>query len=314
MQLRLLRRNSVQTALGVAVLSLVSAGCHRHYVLHPKHPVTGVEEWSEQAERDGLEMRFAWARPLGSGPFATILVHPEAWSDAKDMRGILRSLALEGYLAVAVDYRREPTPERPKSTFFVWQGPEDASAAVDHVLTQPEVDSDRLAAIGYSQGAMYSLLIAAYTGKVSTVVAYYPIADIEAWLHDDEGRNWATRQAFKFVRRTFRKRSGAESLEEYRGMLRAGSPVHHAATIDVPVLLVHGDADKRVNVKESRRIAQALRDRSRDVELVEIDGGKHVFNFKNAEQAQEAWLLTLAWLEENLPPPLPQSVSSRQRY
>lgn len=286
--------------LGLAILSLVATGCHRHYVFHSKHSVAGIEEWSDEAERDGLQMRFAWARPPGPGPFPTVLVHPEAWAKAEDMRGILRGLALEGYLAAAVDYRREPTPGQPKSTFFVWKEQDDASAAVDHLRAHPEVDPTRLAAIGYSQGAIYSLLIAAYTDKISAVVAYYPIADIEAWLHDDQGRNWATRQVFRLVRRIFRKRSGAATDEEYSEIMRASSPLYQAHTIRVPVLLLHGTADKRVNMKESARIADSLRDRSVEVELVEIDGAKHVFNFKSAEQAEVAWEAMLGWLGERL--------------
>lgn len=268
--------------------------------MHSRRPIQEIQEWSEHAESTALRMRFAWARPAGHGPFPTVLVHPEAWRTAKKMRGILRSFAREGYLAVAVDYRRIPEPGRGKSNFFVWRSQDDAQAALRHVLSNPFADHNRVAVVGYSQGAIYSLLMGAYAKDLSAIVAYYPIGDIESWLNDDDERNWVTRQAFEMIRRKFRKRSGAETDAEYREMLRAGSPLHQAHRISVPVLLIHGDSDTRVDIDESRRIEATLRQHGVKVDLLEIKDGEHVFNFRDAAQAKAAWNQMLAWLSKSL--------------
>jgi hypothetical protein len=54
--------------------------------------------------------------------------------------------------------------------------------------------------------------------------------------------------------------------------------------------------DGAATVEESRRLAVL----GRDVELVVIAGGRHVFNFKQPTQAQEAWQVTLQWLARHL--------------
>ena len=60
------------------------------------------------------------------------------------------------------------------------------------------------------------------------------------------------------------------------------------------MLLLHGDRDGAAPVEESRRLAERLVALRRQVELLVIDGGLHVFNFKQPEQATLARLVTVA--------------------
>jgi dipeptidyl aminopeptidase/acylaminoacyl peptidase len=63
---------------------------------------------------------------------------------------------------------------------------------------------------------------------------------------------------------------------------------------------MHGDQDGAASVAESRRLAARLAALGRDVALVEVAGGHHVFNFKHPTQAQYAWQVTLQWLARYL--------------
>ena len=164
----------------------------------------------------------------------------------------------------------------------------------------PRVDGDRIAALGFSQGGIYSLLMAAYAPDIRAVVAYYPVTDFRAWFDTD--RPWARRLVFDVIAWRFRQESGAPSDAEFEEMLSKGSAMTYVDALRAPILLVHGADDTSAPLEESRRLERALRDRSRDVELIVVPEAGHVFNFKDRDAAQRAWDATLSWLERHLSP------------
>lgn len=284
-----------------ALTAALAAACVSHYQIHPRTDPPELAAWREEVERGQLRIRLEWTRPPGPGPFAAVIVHPEAGHEAREMRGILRSLAGEGYLAVAADYRRLRPGGGARKSLFAWRDSQAPEAVLELVRRRPEVDPERIGAMGYSQGGVYSLLIAAYTRQVKAVVAYYPISDFEHWLSDPK-RSWGRRQVFKLIRRYFLKRSGARTDEEFSRMLARASPLKQAERIEAPVLLIHGDRDTTAAIGESRRLAGRLAELGREVELLEIEDAGHVFNFRDARQAALAWESAVAWLDRYLAP------------
>ncbi len=282
--------------------------CVSHYRIHPREDPPTVQAWSDEVTRDGLRVRLEWARPSGEGPFAAVIVHPAAGKEASQLRGIARSLALEGYLAVAADYRRLPDGDVQGGSLFAWRGRDDPTLVLDLLRAHPDADPDRIGAMGYSQGGVYSLLIAAEASgsprAVRAVVAYYPVTDFEYWL-DDSDRRWAKRQVFKLIRRYFRRRSGAESDEEFSEFLGRASALQHAERIECPVLLIHGEKDKSAGVGESRRLERRLKELGREVELLEVEDAGHIFNFRDTEKAEATWPAALSWLDRHLKPAKP---------
>lgn len=279
----------------VALLALPLGGCISHYLIHPETSPPGVVEWSEAfTVNDGLGVRLEWARPARAGeegPLPAVMVHPEAGHPAREMRGVLRSLAQRGYVAVAADYRRDGKGLTP------WQHEDDPRVVLERLAARPEVDPDRIGALGFSQGGVYSLLIAAYTGEVAAVVAYYPVTDFELWLEDPERtgpRRWVFRNV---IAPYFRRQSGAETDEELKTFLARASAYRQAEDIRAPVLLIHGDRDTSADVKESRRLEARLRELDRTVELVVVEDAGHVFNFRRADLAAQAWAEATAWLD-----------------
>lgn len=279
-------------------------GCMNHYVLHPKRPPPGVEAWREDLQHGALRIHMQWAAPAGAlGPLPAVLVHPEAGKRAEDMRGVLLDLASHGYLAAAADYTRL-IDGRWQRTLFPFRREGDLTRALEALEADPRADRSRVALMGFSQGGVFSLIMAAYAPGVSAVVAYYPVTDFESWMDDpsySRGRRWI----FGFIRRHFYKKSGARSEEEFRQILERASPLRHADRIGCPVLLVHGLEDTTAPVAESRRMADALRARDADVTLLEVEGAGHVFNFldKSALQARSAWAETLGWLDAHAKAP-----------
>ena len=292
------------------VVALAAAGCLDHYVIHSRRPPAGVATRSETAVAGKLLMRLEWARPAAAGGRRpAVIVHPEAGHTAREMRGMLHDLAARGYVAVAADYRRATPRGTYRSSLFNWREPGDARAVWERVVADPGVDPARIALLGFSQGGVYSLMIAAQTGEAAAVVAYYPVTDFETWL-DTAAAGGREAWVFRLIRRHFRKQSGAATDAEFRALLGRASPLRHAGRITAPVLLVHGTRDRSAGVEESRRLAARLRELGREVELLEVPEAGHVFNFRVARKATAAWDATVAFLQRHLAAAAPAPTGS----
>ena len=295
------RFKSPSTSAGRAALllpAMLFAGCVDHYLLHSRSPPAGAQHWSEKAVLGDLLIRLEWVRPAGAGPLPAVIVHPEAGHTAVEMRGVLHDLAKAGYLAVAADYQRRKGT-RWRESLLPWRSPDDPLRVIDKVRAHPGVDARRIGLLGFSQGGVLSLLIAAYDGRASAVVAYYPVTDFENWL-EARGSAWGRRLVFRLIRIGFRRASGARSDADLQTLLRHASPLRQVESIRAPVLLVHGDRDNSAGVEESRRLARRLAELGRSVELLVLPGAGHVFNFRDPAQAKLAWNATLVFLARNL--------------
>jgi dipeptidyl aminopeptidase/acylaminoacyl peptidase len=276
--------------------------CHYfpdHYLIYPRHVPDDVITWSQAIAREQLLVQLEGARPPGSGPFPTVLVHPEGGKTAADMKGIIWDLAGRGYVAIAADYQRcgdgacEPN-------LFAWRSSSDATAVVDLTKDYAVVDQTRIGLLGFSQGGVLSLLIAAYApDRIRAVVSYYPVTDFVYWLREDRS-GWWQRRIYGVVRWYFRRQSGAVNEPDFTEMLRRASPYYVADAIQAPVLLVHGERDTTAPVEESERMAERLRALGKEADLLVIPGAVHIFNFRQQREAASAWQATVEWLDRHL--------------
>jgi dienelactone hydrolase len=267
-----------------------------HYLVYPDRPPAGVASWSDDVVVERLLIHLEGVQPSGDGPFPTVIVLPEGGKRAHDMQGVTWDLAAHGYGAVAADYQRCEDAGCRRS-LFAWRSPADAAAIVDVVQRYAVVDPQRIGLLGFSQGGVYSLLIAAYAPeRIKAVVSYYPVTDFPHWL-DKREAGFGQRFAFHFVRWYFRRESGAQSDAEFEQLLTAASPYFVAEKIQAPVLLIHGERDTTAPVEESQRMADRL---SAPVELLVIPGAVHIFNFRQPREAALARDATLGWFDRYL--------------
>lgn len=281
---------------------LALAGCQvlpDPYLIYPEELPSRAVGWTDAIEHGALRVHLEWARPAGSGPFPTVLVHPGGGKPARSMRGVVHDLAGRGYAAVGIHYERR-IDGKFRSNAFPWRSHEDVLASLDIVSEHAFVDRDRIAALGFSQGGVFSLLIAAHAPqRIRAAAAYYPVTDFEYWFATYRP-DPIERFVYRVIRWHFYRESGARSEEEFMEMLHRASPLRHAEAIRAPVLLVHGDRDRAASVEESRRLAERLQARGREVRLLVVPGAVHAFNFRQPEQAVFAWGETLDWLERHL--------------
>jgi dipeptidyl aminopeptidase/acylaminoacyl peptidase len=277
---------------------VLASGCWaaNHRLIHPESPPYGAISWSADVARGDLLVHLEGVRPEGAGPFPVVLVHPEGGKTAADMRYVTYDLARRGYAAIAADYARRVGGEFERNV-FAWRSPADVTAALELIVQRPEVDRDRIGLLGFSQGGVVSLLMAAYAPeRVAAVVSYYPVTDFPRWLGSTPA-NPFQRMALAFVRWFFRSQSGADSDAEFDAMLRGASAYHVADRIRAPVLLIHGENDTTAPVEESERMAARLAQEGVEVELMVIPGAVHIFNFRQPAAARLAWRSTIVWLD-----------------
>jgi dienelactone hydrolase len=286
----------------VAMTAVALAGCSGadHYLIHPRQADPQIVTWSADFPRGELLVHAEGARPPGSGPFPTVIVHPEEDETAEAMRGVIWDLASHGYFAIALDYQRWLDGKYRRST-FAWRSAGDISVPIEVTSTYPQVDQHRIGALGFSEGAVLALLMAAYDpDRIKAVVAYYPITDFPRWYAGERG-GLSPRILFALARWQLRVDSGAPNDDELQKMLRLASPYYMAEYLRAPVLLIHGADDTLAFPEESERMAEQLKTSGNTTtQLLLVPGAGRLFNFHQPQQATVAWDAALQWLERYL--------------
>jgi dipeptidyl aminopeptidase/acylaminoacyl peptidase len=139
---------------------------------------------------------------------------------------------------------------------------DDLNDALAHLAREGIADPKRVCIVGGSYGG-YAAMRAAHRdpGLYRCAVSYAGVSDLEALRRYDKrflGGGYVT-DRFK---------TQAPDLE-------AVSPLTHAADVGIPVLLVHGKADKRVPVRQSRAFHERLQQAGKDVTYIEQPLGDH---------------------------------------
>lgn len=189
-----------------------------------------------------------------------------SWISPERLIGMFQFLLDEGFTVIPVRHGSSPW-------FKVPEAVADVRRAVRHIrlnAAHNQIDPDRIGTWGQSAGGHLSLMlglagddgddnsadpIEQTSNRVAAVVAYYPFTDLRGFSGPNE------RPALDF------------NVEEEPNV----SPILFVSEDDPPILLVHGDEDPVVPIEHSRKLDQALKDLSLDVELVTIEGAGHNF-------------------------------------
>jgi acetyl esterase/lipase len=215
-----------------------------------------VSDWS--AEKLGPE----------DAPLLVAVVHGGFWRsrvDASSIAPLAAALAAAGHRVWNLEYPRMGEPGGG------WPGTADAvGAATDAVLGAAA--GRPVVVLGHSAGGHLALW-AARGRPVAGVVALAPVCDLAAaW---EEGL-------------------GEGAVEEFLGAPPGAAPEAYLEAspsarlpLGVPALLVHGDADPRVPISQSRAFADAARAAGDKVQLVEIGAADHMSMIDPAGPARE---------------------------
>jgi acetyl esterase/lipase len=153
------------------------------------------------------------------------------------------------------------------------------------------VDPGRLGVFGGSAGGHLSLMLGTTgdagdanasdpvlreSSRVAAVVAYFPPVDLTGFARPNE----------RFPALDF------DPAKEH-----AVSPIFFVDAADPPSLMIHGDQDELVPLRNSERIREAFQSAGVPTDLLVIAGGKHGFEGEHAVTARHAMV---QWFEKYL--------------
>jgi carboxymethylenebutenolidase len=227
--------------------------------------------------KDG-EMPGYFARPVGAGPFPTVLVVQEIFGVHEYIRDVCRRLAHMGYLAVAPElYARQGDVSKMKNVQEILSGVV-AKVSDEQVLSDLDAcvawaathsgDTARLSITGFCWGGRITWLYAAKNPKLKAAVAWYGRLDGEV----------------------------NERTPKY--------PLDLAANITVPVLGLYGGQDQNIPVEDVEQM-RALLSKGKSHSLLHVyPEAPHAFHADyrpsyRKEAAEDGWWRLTAWFKEH---------------
>ena len=243
------------------------------------HADTRVREWRSirYATRDNVDITGYLLEPDGRGPHPTIIL-PHGGPYLRDVPTFdywAQFMADRGYAVLKPNFRGSfGFGDAFLSAGFSQWGERmqnDVLDGLDWLIAQGVADADRACIVGGSYGG-YVALVAAYKTpeKFRCAVSFAGVADLQEVV----ARLWA--YEFGQISRARIQRGDA---------MRANSPHHNAATIQLPLLLVHGDLDRRVVVEQSRKFAAELKKLGKPHTYIEQANGDHFLSRQSHRQA-----------------------------
>ncbi len=249
--------------------------------------------------RDGLAIPAYLTLPSGVEPKglpAIALVHGGPWSrDWIDWDPEVQLLASRGYAVLQVNFRGSSGLGAAylQAGYREWgqKIQDDITDGVKWLIAQGIADPDRIGITGASYGGYAALVGLVKTPELYRAgAAYAPVTDIELLISDDKWYDWGYEWHQTMV--------GGERGDKSR--LRESSPLRRVAEIRVPVLLGHGTDDQRVHVRQSQRMAEALKKAGKDYQYLEFPDEVHGFLL---ESNRIRWYTSLAdFFDRNLAP------------
>ncbi len=140
----------------------------------------------------------------------------------------------------------------------------DILSAADYAAKEPYVDRHRQVVTGGSYGGYMTAWIVGHDHRFKAAVAQRGVYDLTTFF--GEGNAW------RLVPRAF---GGYPWEPETRRLLEHESPFTYVADITTPLLIQHGDSDRRTGFVQSEMMLKALKVLGRDVEEVRYPRATH---------------------------------------
>jgi len=162
----------------------------------------------------------------------------------------------------------------------------DIMAGVDHLIGQGLADPDRLGVMGGSYGGYMTNWIVTQTGRFKAAASMCSVSDISDLYYLSDAGDFTVEYFGDPV----------EEAESYA----AHSPITYAAKVTTPLLIQHGENDRRVPIMQAHKFYKALKKLGKTVEMEIFPRGGHVLS--EPAQQREIMRRNLEWFRKWLHP------------
>ena len=127
----------------------------------------------------GVTLKGYLSVPSGNGPFPAVVMVHEWWGLNRDIAALADALAAEGYVVLAADTFRGSVAKTPQDAMKQIQTTPaaqiggDLDAALDYLRSNPKVNADRVASIGFCFGGTQSMYMGTRNPELAAVVIFY---------------------------------------------------------------------------------------------------------------------------------------------
>ncbi len=244
--------------------------------------------------RDGTPIDGIFIEPEGKGPHPTLVwVHGgPAEHINRTFSPYFQSIVAKGWAVFAPNYRgstgRDSEFLRANIGDLCGEDVQDVLAGIDLLIDQGRIDSEQLAAMGWSYGGSIVLTAAAETTLFKSIVTVAPVVD---WVSIFGSKTFPT-----ITREYF-----SEEIWENRDIYDRCSPVNKAGEINAPCLFLHGALDPRVAPSQSCLMERLLRLRGVETEFHLFPDEFHVF--MKPASIIKMLNMVIDWIEKARKPP-----------
>lgn len=262
-------------------------------VIGEEHPLInrdllGDVKYIKYPARDGLKIpAYVTIPKVGKKPYPTVFMpHGGPWvRDVVIFDEWAQLLASHGYMVVQPQYRG--------STGFGlkhWKlgdnnwgqtMQDDKDDGVKYFVEKGLANPDKVAIFGWSYGG-YAAFAASVreNGPFACSIAGAGVADLD-----------------RISASLF---NGSRYGRVFQGKTVTGlSPIEHAEKLAMPLLIIHGDIDQRVPVKQSRLMVEKLKSLGKPHKYLELKGADHFYNTLYYRHKSAFYPTMIDWLENS---------------
>lgn len=243
---------------------------------YPQIPLQILSEHSKitYTSRDGMEIEGYLSLPkTGKAPYPTV-IHPHGGPGARDYDGFdywTSFFTNRGYAVLRPNFRGSSgygyNFEQAQMKAWGLQMQDDITDATKWMVSEGIADPEHMCIVGASYGGYAALMATVKTPDLFQCAVSF--AGVSSLKH-------VVMRSRRFVNKEFVKNQIGDDYDD----LEDRSPLYNIEPIKTPILLVHGDEDRVVEVRQSRMMADELEDEDKVFKYVELEAGDHYLSIQ----------------------------------
>ena len=229
--------------------------------------------------RDGTELEGYLTLPLGfDGPVPAIL-HPHGGPGARENNGFdywTSFFANRGYAVFRPNFRGstgygyEFSQSQMKGWGLTMQ--DDLTDAANWLVEQKIAKPDSMCIVGASYGGYAAAMAAVKTPDLfKCAISFAGVTNLKRLVY----------RSRRYTNSKFVKNQIGDDSDD----LEARSPFYQAKKVKIPMLFLHGEDDRVVDVEQSRMMVDELQDLDKPVEYIEFENGDHYLSIQSNRHA-----------------------------